>query len=216
MKKFIVIALALILFAGGRACAQWRLGAGYVHASLVSRFTDEESAEKTAFNGVYAGISYALPLTGGIDFTPGVYYEFVACGEKAEGRTLDFLGETREHYLNVPLTFDFGFDLSPDVRFLLFAGPTFRLGLDSITFYGLGWSVHDFEVLKGGIRTHNFKDDEYTRFDLLVGGGLALEVLNRFRLQLGYDAGLLNRYTGELDGLRMHARRLTAGIAYLF
>ncbi len=215
MKKFIVIALALILFAGGRACAQWRPGAGYVHSSSVSRYADGESAVKTAFNGLYAGLSYALPLAGCIDFTPGVYYEFIAGGEKAEGRTLDILGETREHYLNVPLTFDFGFDLSPDVRLLLFAGPTFRLGLESVTFFGLGWSVHDFEVLKGGLKAHNFKDDDYSRFDVLLGGGLALELLNRFRLQFGYDAGLLNRNTAGSD-LRLHSRRLTAGIAYLF
>ena len=216
MKKFIVIVVALVLFAGGKAYAQWSIGAGYVNASLVGRYTDGESAGKTVFNGLYAGVGYTLPVTGGIGFTPGVYYEFIACGEKAEGRTLDLLGETREHYLNVPLTFDFGFDLSPDVRFLLFAGPTLRLGLDSVTFYGLGLSARDFEVLKGGLNKHNFRRGDYARFDILLGGGLALELLDRFRLQLGYDAGLLNRYTGDLDGLRMHARRLSAGIAYLF
>ena len=216
MKKFIVVVFALMLLAGGRAYAQWSLGAGYVHASLVSRYAGGETYDKTAFNGLYAGIGYVLPVTRGLDFTPGVYYEYIACGEKTEGRTLDFLGETREHYLNVPLTLQLGADLSPDVRLVLFAGPTFRLGLDSITSYSLGWSVHEFEVLKGGINHHNFRGDDYSRFDLLLGGGIALEVLSRFRLQLGYDAGLLNRYTGEPDDLRMHARRLSAGIAYLF
>ena len=214
MKKFVLF-LTCLLLTGVASRAQWSVGAGYASSSLVARVSPSDSGEKSVFYGLYAGVSYALPVAGGIRFTPGVYYEYLARGAKAEVSALDFLGETREHYLSVPLRFEYGLALSPDLRFLVFAGPSLRLGLDSATSYSIGWGVRDFEVVKGGLIDHNYNDGDYSRFDILVGGGLALELLSRWRLQIGYDAGQLNRYTAERD-LRLHANRLTAGIACLF
>ena len=214
MKKIIVF-LCLSLLAGSVASAQWRVGAGYAGATLVARESLTDGGDKSPFNGLYVGVSYVLPVSGGIRFTPGVYYEYQALGSKTEVEFLDFLGETREHYLNVPLSLEYGLALSPDIRFLLFAGPTLRLGIDSITAYSIGWGIRDFEVLKGGLQHHNYRDGEYSWFDILVGGGLALEFLDRFRVQLGFDAGLLDRYAAD-DDLRLHASRLSVGVAYLF
>ncbi len=215
MKKIIGLLVGMLL-CGGVASAQWSVGAGYVHAGLTRRAATERLGEKAAFDGVYAGIGYALPLGGGFRFTPGVYYEFLGRGEKTELVKLDFLGETQEQYLSVPLTFDFGVALSPDIRLVLFAGPTVRFGLSSITSYNLAWGIKGFEVLKGGLGDNNYNDDYYSRFDLLLSGGIALELLDHWRLQVCCDAGLLNRYIGEEEGTRMHSSRLTAGIAYLF
>ena len=215
MKKIIGFLFGMLLFCG-IASAQWSAGAGYAHAALVSQAAGDRLGEKAAFNGLYAGIGYALPLGDGLRFTPGVYYEYLACGEKTELVRLDFIGETVEHYLSVPLSFDLGVALSPDIRLAVFAGPTVRLGLSSVTSYNLGLSVKGFEVLKGGLGDNNYNDGYYSRFDLLLGGGVALELMGRWRLQIGCDAGLINRYIGEEGGRRIHSSRLTAGIAYLF
>ena len=214
MKKIIPL-LALMLLAGGAAHAQWRAGAGYASATMVARESLTESGEKSVFNGLYAGASYSLPLAGGLSFTPGAYYEYLAHNAKAEVSILDLLGETREHYLCVPLTLEYAVGLSPDVRLVLFAGPTLRLGIASTTSYSIGWGVRDFEVLKGGLSDRNYNNGDYSRFDLMVGGGVAMEFLDHVRVQIGYDEGLLNRYIGE-KGVRLHDHRLTAGIAYLF
>ncbi|NLZ18864.1 MAG: PorT family protein [Bacteroidales bacterium] len=216
MKKIIVILVAAMLFAGGEAFAQLSVNAGYAYASLVSRASLSEAGEKAAFGGVYAGAGYTLRLAGGISFIPGVYYEYLARSEKSEGRVLDFIGETREHYLGIPLSFNYGVELFPGIRFLLFAGPTLRIGLDSVTSYSIGWSVRDFEVIKGGLGDHNYNNGDYSRFDILLGGGLAVELLDRYRLQIGFDRGLLNRYTGETEGTQLHGHRMTAGVAFLF
>ncbi len=215
MKK-IIIFLCLLLLTGIVSRAQWSAGAGYLRSDLVSRDAPGGVAGKAVFDGLYAGASYTLPLAYGISFVPGLYYEYLAQGAKTEGHVLDFIGETREHYFSVPLSFSCGVSLLPELRLVLYAGPTFRVGLDSVTSYSLGWDVHEFEVLKGGLSDHNYNNGDYSRFDILVGGGVALELFGRVRLQMGYDAGLLNRYIGELDGARTHARRLSAGIAYLF
>ena len=79
MKKIVtILSAALLLLAGTNAFAQMSVGAGYVNSTDALRFGKNDDASTTAVNGFYAGVGYTIPITSLINFTPGVYYEFLA------------------------------------------------------------------------------------------------------------------------------------------
>ena len=81
-----------------------------------------------------------------------------------------------------------------------------------------GTSVTEFvEVSKCRSAKVNNYDDEYKygRFDVMLGGGVAVDFFDIVRFNIGYDYGLVNRYTGDADYTR-HRSQLTVGVAYLF
>jgi hypothetical protein len=48
----------------------------------------------------------------------------------------------------------------------------------------------------------------------MLGGGVGLEFNDMIRFQVGYDAGMVNRY--KSDNFSVHRNQLTAGVAFLF
>lgn len=213
MKKIVtLLSAALMLLAGTSAFAQMSIGAGYVNSVDYSKLGKDQSAKSTGGSGFYAGVSYTAPLAAGFSFTPGVYYEFLTANEAVSfDRLIVFSGRETEHYINIPLTFSYGMDLSRDFRFFVYAGPTASVGLAS-TVKG-STDVGGFKL--EGDSVSNYDDEDYGRFDIMLGGGIGLEFRDDLRLTVGYDFGMLNRYTGSAD-YSQHRNRLTAGIAYIF
>ena len=212
MKKIVtLLSAAMMLLAGTSAFAQMSIGAGYVNSVDYAKLGKDQSAKSTGGSGFYAGISYTAPLAAGFSFTPGVYYEFLTAETVAGDSFLAVGGRETEHYINVPLTFGYGFDLSRDLRFIAFAGPTVYVGLASST--KVSAAVAGI-TLDGGVY-NNYDNENYGRFDIMLGGGIGLEFRDDLRLTVGYDFGMLNRDTGSGD-YSQHRNRLTAGIAYIF
>ena len=58
------------------------------------------------------------------------------------------------------------------------------------------------------------EDTDLTRFDIMLGGGIAVRVMNMFRINVGYDLGMLNRYKNTNTDYRRN--QLTAGVAFVF
>ena len=214
MKKIVtLLSAALMLLAGTSAFAQMSIGAGYVNSVDYVKLGKDQSAKSTGGSGFYAGVSYTAPLAAGFSFTPGVYYEFLTAETVAGDSAFAVGGRETEHYINVPLTFGYGFDLSRDLRFIAFAGPTVNVGLASSTKVSASSSLIGVK-LDGGVY-NNYDNEDYGRFDIMLGGGIGLEFRDDLRLTVGYDFGMLNRYTGSAD-YSQHRNRLTAGIAYIF
>lgn len=217
MKKIVtLLSAALMLLAGTSAFAQMSVGAGYVNSTDIVKIAKLSNDSKTtttgtAGNGFYAGISYTAPLAAGFSFTPGVYYEFLTANEVASASVLNISGRETEHYINIPLTFSYGTDLSSDFRLFVYAGPTASVGLASTT--KVSADVVGIKVEGGTV--NNYDNESYGRFDIMLGGGIGCEFHDNFRFTVGYDFGMLNRYTGSAD-YSQHRNRLTAGIAFLF
>ena len=212
MKKIVtLLSAALMLLAGTSAFAQMSVGAGYVNSTDIVKLGNDSKTTGTAGNGFYAGISYTAPLAAGLNFTPGVYYEFLTANEVASASVLNISGRETEHYINIPLTFSYGTDLSSDFRFFVYAGPTASVGLASTT--KVSADVVGIKVEGGTV--NNYDNESYGRFDIMLGGGIGCEFHDNFRFTVGYDFGMLNRYTGSAD-YSQHRNRLTAGIAFLF
>jgi opacity protein-like surface antigen len=213
MKKFtVILTAALMLLAGTQANAQMSIGAGYVNSVESSKISKTANPSNYALNGFYAGLGYTIPVVGGLNFTPGVYYEFLTLTTTIRDELAGVSRKVTEHYINVPLTFSFGVKLTDGFRLFAYAGPTAAIGLASTTQY-----EGNLGSIAAGTTIDNYdKNNDYGRFNILVGGGLGFEIAEMIRLNVGYEWGLLNRYTGGDENLSIRDTRLTAGVAFLF
>lgn len=206
MKKIMSLVAGLVLLTT-TAMAQVSLGVGYMNP------THPNTSD--ALNGAYVGLDFNIPLTGNLGLAPGVYYSYSfknttntvsAFGLTATGKT-----SFNEQYVSVPLNLNYGLDLASDMTIRIYAGPTFSYGLSST--YKADGSVGGFSTSTGPQSLYTDNGD-YKKFDLLVGGGLAFDYAQTFRISLGYNYGLLDRNTCENTVYRRSY--LHMGIAYLF
>ena len=205
--------MAAALLVAVTTFAQVQIGAGYVNSSDRTRASKDADVSTVTSNGIYAGLGFTMPLAGDLAFTPGVYYMYLTNqhGTSALGGIISASGKLQEHYVNVPLYFNYGSELAPGFRLFFFGGPTFSAGLISKTV--LSASILGFSA---NTSIDNYKDvSGYGRFDVMLGGGMGVDLGKRLRLTVGYDFGMMNRYT-EGNGIIRHRNQLHGGLAFLF
>ena len=211
MKKVLLATVAILTVA--TAFAQVHIGGGYINSADRYRSSKNADVEVTNINGAYAGLGFTLPLGGDLAVTPGVYYTYLTSHNASSfvGGFVSAAGDLQEHYVNVPVTFTFGDNLSSNFRLFFFGGPTLSYGLISKT--KLSASVAGF----GGSTTiDNYNDVRgYGRWDVLLGAGMGID-LGPIRLTAGYDFGMLNRYTESATSIVRHRNQIHAGIGFLF
>ena len=152
MKRIItLIAAAVLMTIATNSFAQISVGAGYLHAGDQITLKGMDPIE-TGMNGAYAGFSYNLPISGLIGITPGLYYSLLFSNDSALEGLLN--AKVREHFVNVPVYLNLGFNLGENSRLFLFAGPTVQLGLISTIEASAGSissgkveGIHDLEPL---------------------------------------------------------------------
>ncbi|MBR5100832.1 MAG: PorT family protein [Bacteroidales bacterium] len=205
MKKIVtLLSAALVLLASAPAFAQASVGAGYFNSIDVVKSGSTTNSDP--LSGFYAGVGFTVPVASGINFTPGVYYGYAAKSNATDLIITKLSGKREDHFINVPLHFSYGLDLSPDFRFFAYAGPSVSLGVASKVTSSVGTSSGSYDRYQ--------ENSDLNRFDILVGGGVGVEIMNMFRLNIGYDMGMLNRYNNTNTAYRRN--QLTAGVAFLF
>ena len=220
MKRIITLLIAAAMMTiGTNVSAQMSISAGYAN----SRTTfDIASFYKmhTNLNGVYAGLSYNIPLsavgTGSLGIAPGLYASYLM---KKDAGLAVVRGDLSESYLSVPFNFNLTFPVADGVKALAYAGPTFQCGLSSkVTVTGVT-SVGETLGISGVSGDNDMYDGTisqylgYQRCDVLLGGGIGLEFEDMIRLTIGYDAGLLNRGG---SAIAIHRNQFSIGLSYLF
>lgn len=157
------------------------------------------------------GFSYEIPVgETGLGFAPGLQFGYF---NKSDVNIYNYANVSfTETYLAAPLDFNFKFDVADGLRALVFAGPTLDLGLTS-RIKEKSTSV-EYDIYSGKLSDYT----KYTRYDVLIGGGVALDVEDVIRFSLRYDYGLVNRNGGNLTSgfLKIHRSQLKFGVAYLF
>ena len=128
-------------------------------------------------------------------------------------------GSYTEHMLNIPIQVKYTFDIIPAFGVYVFAGPTLSLGLAATTKLSVSGSIAG-NTLEGNLKynayTNKLKSDnipdEYVnlvnqylpqdrvmnRFDVLMGGGVGVNIIKFVTVKGGFDYGLLNRLKGDL------------------
>ena len=187
MKKIYFIIAAAALFLAVDANAQLGVGIGY--NLLNTTYTVGDDSDDDSLNGFYVEATYDYNFLdknwGKLGVQPGIRYTF-----GAETDNDDLIRESiAEHYLDVPVNVKYAFEAIPSkLDVYAFAGPVFSVGLAS----SLSASVND-EVIK----TNNYKETEYSRFDIKFGIGAGVTVVEKLNVKFGYNIGMLNRYTGK-------------------
>ena len=216
MKSYFkLIAVAVAIFAASiEASAQFGVNISYMNSNARPV---QWSDEKNQTNGFTVGIDNELKLIGNfLSIQPGLYYQHLLASEDIVDLGKLYAKNTySDYFLAVPIHFKLGFNIIPDrmLRLYVFAGPTFEIGLKSAdklsiaeigeisyNYYTGKFSSSSDEITDIVASSGLFPDQKvYGRFDVMVGGGVGIQVIRFLDIKVGYDYGLVNRYRKEMD-----------------
>lgn len=213
MKKLIVV-LAVALFAGVQAHAQFMAEAGYIHAfenAKVTRNGGTESAT-SALDGFYAGGKIRIPLynlVDGLSIDPGVNFSFLFGRDRGIQDIIDDAHQT-EVALNIPLHINYCFEIADGLSLQAYAGPTFQYG---ILFHGIKGEENP-TLIYNYYKEVPMAVPARSRTNLYLGAGVGVEVAEMVNVLLGFDYGLLNMSTGSGD--KIYRGLIKVGVGYIF
>ena len=215
MKSYFkLIAVAVAIFAASiEASAQFGVNISYMNSNARPV---QWSDAKNQTNGFTVGIDNELKLIGNfLSIQPGLYYQHLLASEDIVdlGSQLYAKNTYSDYFLAIPLHVKLGFNILPNkmLRVYVFAGPTFEIGLksaDKLSIAGEGEISYNYYTGKfssssdeiNDIVSGLFPDQKvYGRFDVMVGGGVGIQVIRFLDIKVGYDYGLVNRYRKEMD-----------------
>lgn len=214
MKKiFATLLAASLMLIGTQAHAQLTTGAGYFFASEKTGNSDA-----VAHHGFYLGASYNIPIVAGLGVAPGLYLDMLAYGKSAAngGSMASYYvaGSYREFAVNVPINVNYKLNLGHNAAFLVYAGPTFQVGIASTTTVTGEVTILGYKVSDGGKYNHYDADKgDRNRFNMSVGGGIGFEV-GDILFTVGYDRSLLNY--SKSDDYTTGRNMIKAGINFVF
>lgn len=217
MKSYFkLIAVAVAIFAASiEASAQFGVNISYMNSNARPV---QWSDAKNQTNGFTVGIDNELKLIGNfLSIQPGLYYQHLLASEDIVdlGNKLYAKNTYSDYFLAIPLHVKLGFNILPNkmLRVYVFAGPTFEIGLkseDKFSIAGEGEISYNYYTNKLSSSSDEITDivassglfpDQkvYGRFDVMVGGGVGIQVIRFLDIKVGYDYGLVNRYRKEVD-----------------
>ena len=191
MKKLFLSILVAALTAVC-ASAQLYVGAGYSYSPTASKAG--KITERFDRNGFYIQAGYGLNVGKHLGIVPVLEYEVVT---KTEDEV-----KSPEQYLNIPVKVTYGFSLGNIVELGAFVAPTFSMGLTSKA------KVDDTSLDMYG------EDGFYKRGDFRVGLGVYCDLIEKVRINLNYNFGVVNR--SKVDDTTMRRNGVQLGVAYLF
>lgn len=199
MKKtiFYLVSAALLFVAAQTAGAQISLGVGsgsrlYTFQEGGAPATPAAAPTLSVEFEANFRLSRVFGLSVGADLAGVVGYKFMNDKEKNLG----------EVYVEAPVRAKLYIPLGSKVDLYIFGGPVASVNLVS----------GDFHTKK---ITDNYQTNpNLRRFDLMLGGGVGLEIIRHIRVTLGYDHGLLNR--DGTQGRNVHTGALKLAAYYMF
>ena len=205
MKRILTTLLAAsLMLLGTQAFAQMSVNAGYLNSTLKTNNSSDNA------NGAYAGVSFNVPLAGGLAIAPGVYYSMITSKETASlGTIISGSGTFMEHAINVPVYLNYGIELARDTKVFLYGGPTVQYGLASTVKYDA-----NVAGVSGSTTHNNYDSESYNRMNVYLGGGVGFGV-GALLISVGYDYGMMNQYKGD-NAPSCHRSNLTLGLGFQF
>lgn len=209
MKNLYLIIAAAVMFFAVEANAQIGVGVGYNMLNNVQKALDED--ESGALNGFYVEATYDINFLersrGELGLQPGLRFSYAGNHESEEALGVKAKASENETYLDIPVLVKYSYDLDA-VKLSAFAGPVLSCGLSSVAKV----SVDDNTT-----KASNYGDESvYGRFDVKLGLGIGAAFMDKFNAKLGYNVGLLNRYTGNLDDLTFRTGVFYVGVGINF
>ena len=152
-------------------------------------------------------INFLEKIWGNLGVQPGLRFSYAGVHDSAELLGVLTKSSCAETYLEVPVFVKYSQDFRA-LGFFAFAGPVFSCGLSSQSKTSVNDTSTEINVYEG--------DPEYARCDLKLGVGVGVTGLDNFNVKVGYNFGMLNRYTGSLRDLSYHTGVFYVGVGYSF
>ena len=196
MKKFLTAILAAaMMFIATDAFAQLHVGFGYTNSA--ENFKLENIKSTSNYNGFFLGGGFDMHLYKGLSIDPGFYYSFLTNGEK-----INF----QEHMVEIPVDVKYSFDILSVMKLFAYAGPTFQFQV-----------AQKASAKEGGLEFESTKSPEdFSKFDVLLGGGIGVDVLDMIRVNVGYRYGLVNLNKTDAKEAKIHRGQVLVGVSYIF
>lgn len=178
--------------AGVNASAQVSFGAG-----PATRLYFEKGADVNYTYGVQLSFEDSRRASDVFGYSAGI--DFGTYGKKDFFSANEGLSEV---YVDIPVRVKFYLPFSEDFQMFFFGG------------------VVPSVCVSSNVKTENGKTSRfgegvgYSRYDVLAGGGIGMEVGERFKFTFGYDHGILDRDKLDPGVLRVGAAKV--GVAFMF
>ena len=196
--------LTLILFicaAATMASAQDYFGVQLGFAQPIARLntpTTKTSLFPTSYNGFKVGLVYDATIIKGFGVSMGLNYTFGnhTSAWKQVG-TLPYPQERttgQYHQLEIPIDWQYKFEIAKRTWIILYTGPTLQCGLDLTS--KLYKTKNGKEIIlekDNSFYSEDMKDKELKRINVTWGLGAGFQY-DRYFLRGGYDFGLINPY----------------------
>ena len=191
MKKVFAFVAAIALFAG-IANAQLGVNVGYAPQTYTTTVTINGNSGTTTSNmtGIFAGVNYNVNLTGDLNVSLGVQYRLNSSSDESTLLGVTTKTSDNQNLVDVPILFNYGLNLSDDLKLSLFVGPTISYALSGTHTVNVSGTVGG--LLDGETKTDWYGDNSNRKaFDLAGTVGVNVQYHN-VRLFGGYNMGLLN------------------------
>ena len=196
--------LTLILFicaATTMASAQDYFGVQLGFAQPIARLntpTTKTSLLATSYNGFKVGLVYDATIIKGFGVSMGLNYTFGnhTSAWKQIG-TLPYPQERttgQYHQLEIPIDWQYKFEIAKRTWIILYTGPTLQCGLDLTSKLYKTNNGKEITLEKdNSFYSEDMKDKELKRINVTWGLGAGFQY-QRYFLRGGYDFGLINPY----------------------
>lgn len=161
----------------------------------------EKTLTPTALNGFKVGVVYDATLVAGFGYTIGLNYTFGA--KKTDWKSVGSntyprsYKSTMYHQLEIPVDWQYKFEIAKTTWFMLYTGPTLQCGL------AFKESTYN-QITSSGDITIDAKDRynmksvfALNRLNVTWGVGAGLQY-ERYFIRGGYDFGLINPYKSDV------------------
>lgn len=216
--KILVTAASFLLMATG-LFAKSGIEGGYLNTMYTTKTDGVESVEKSdPLQGFYVGVNNDWKIVAGLSVQPGLYYSYGKYSDSEEEAGFRLTASQTEHNLNIPIDIKYTFGILPILKIHVFVGPTFSVGLASQTKVMMSGEVlgqqlevnAKYDMYSGKIKTEGLPEGSegslsgqlpssvMSRFDVMIGGGVGIDLFKFLTVKAGYDYGLLNRLKGDI------------------
>lgn len=231
MKKFI---LTLIVFAAATSAfaarpTGLRLGAGY---SMDFYKADVDGStlyggglglDNTSFLGAYVEVGYDWALSHHSTICVGARFNTLFNGKLdnnnyIKGKDWSIGGQaSNRSYIDIPIMYQFAFDLSKNVQLFIAAGPTANFWLNNNTVFASASNIQTKASSNANsvnwFKENIFSENFYNRINMSLGGQVGVYFYH-VKAFVGYDQAVFN-FSDKQYG-KTSLGQLRIGAAYVF
>lgn len=220
MKR--IVMLCIIVASAAMAYSQSYVGVNVGYAQPITRLNlpvmgKESVLNPTTYNGMKVGVVYDVTLIKGLGVSMGLNYTMGgnATEWKSKSSSIKYPQERSHgwyHQLEIPVDWQYKFQIAKDTWLILYTGPTLQCGLVlKDKWYARFDNKSDALTSEENLYSkEDMADYALKRLNVTWGIGAGLQY-ERYFLRGGYDFGLINPYKAKTFNISENYQPYTRG-----